>query len=431
MLKEFLLQDAPEAIQSILTDDFDFTAQESVGYLVANRSGAAQIYAREIDLFLARSRSDPKTQAKILRILYEARAIAFDRADLDRKIDYDHKICHYHEKVGDSCALCAQACPEGAIVKDEETHRLKYAADLCSSCAKCVGVCPTGAIELGALGSFAFEKIARLYEGLIPLIVDEKTIENLEACSLPSGVAPFVVPNGDMLSETALLTLLQESGSQIVTACEISAQAQRVLNDVWGAIYGKKAILTIGEIDAAQPIVSSDYAADLSGLNARAVFATRLRRAVGDRDFGIVESDRFGAIEVDWDRCSLCAACAQNCVSAALSADETEGVLRACDALCSLCGECGAICPEKAIAIKGGAIALNPSWFAQRVVAKDEAFFCVECGKPFATSKSIAKTIAVIAPLFAGDEAKIRSLSCCAECKPKVMIKAMLEYKNA
>jgi ferredoxin len=429
MPKEFLLLDAPSALEPPLEDAFDFGGESGGDYLVSNRVGAA-IHAPEVDWFLSRSESDEPTKARILRILYEARAIAYDRAATDRKITFDESACQYCGKVGDGCGLCVAVCPQKAIVKDESVHRLRYAADLCALCGKCVGACPTGALELGAMGAEAFEAIARLYEGLVALVIDENALETL-ACSLSAGVAPLIVPAGGFLGEAALLTLLQSSGSQIVAAAEIEGETLGLINAIYLAIYGKKAVLSVEEIADAQPIAHSRRNLSQSGANARARFAASLRAAVGDGDFGAIPSDRFGAIAIDESRCSLCAACAQNCVTKALSADETECVLRANDSLCTRCGECAAICPEKAIMLSSGGAVLNPRWFETRIVAKDEVFRCVECGKPFAPSRSIAKTLAFMTPLFGSNAAKLRALSCCAECKPKVMLKAMLERNQA
>ncbi|MDR2152596.1 MAG: 4Fe-4S binding protein, partial [Helicobacteraceae bacterium] len=370
--KEFLLLDAPQSLESALGESFDFRAEGERDYLVSNRVGAALIYAPEIDWFLANSKSDEGARAKIVEILYEARAIAYDRAVMDHKITYDEEACQYCGKIGDSCGLCVLACPQKAIVKDETTHRLKYADDLCLACGKCVGACPTGALELGAMGADTFCAIARLYEGLIPLLIDEKALETL-ACPLPAGVAPLITPNGGFLNETSLLTLLQESGSQIVAANveSLDERALALINGVCEATYDAKAVLAIDKIDEARPIAKSRYSPSLDNASARARFAARLRAAVGDRDLGVVPSERFGAIAVDESACTLCASCAAGCVTGAIAADETEGILRATDALCTMCGECESVCPEKAISLNAEGLRLNAARFQPRIVAKD------------------------------------------------------------
>ena len=119
--------------------------------------------------------------------------------------------------------------------------------------------------------------------------------------------------------------------------------------------------------------------------------------------------------------------CVDSCSVGALSA--SEGALNANNSLCTLCGECAFVCPEKAITTVASGIRLAPQWFAPRTVATDSAFCCVECGKPFATSKSIQKTVLMMTPIFGGDQHKIRAISCCADCKPKVMLRAQLERR--
>jgi Fe-S-cluster-containing hydrogenase component 2 len=42
-------------------------------------------------------------------------------------------------------ALCVEACPTGAISKDEETNLVKLNAMLCIGCGSCVAACPVGA----------------------------------------------------------------------------------------------------------------------------------------------------------------------------------------------------------------------------------------------------------------------------------------------
>jgi ferredoxin len=91
-----------------------------------------------------------------------------------------------------------------------------------------------------------------------------------------------------------------------------------------------------------------------------------------------------------------------------------------------MCGECESVCPEKAISLNAEGLRLNAARFQPRIVAKDDAFHCVECGKPFASSRSIQKVIALMTPLFGGDLLKIKTLSCCADCKPKVMLRDKL-----
>lgn len=84
------------------------------------------------------------------------------------------------------------------------------------------------------------------------------------------------------------------------------------------------------------------------------------------------------------------------------------------------------------MALEPSGIDLSPKWFEPVRLAQDEPFCCVECGKPFATQKSVMKIAAMLEPLFMADPIKARTLRCCAECKPKVMLQAHIgRYKSA
>ena len=75
-------------------------------------------------------------------------------------------------------------------------------------------------------------------------------------------------------------------------------------------------------------------------------------------------------------------------------------------------------------------INLEPVWFKESILAKDELFACVECNKEFATTKSIEKIAAMMGPLFAKDPVKERTLYCCADCKPKIMMQSHYDQRQ-
>jgi len=49
---------------------------------------------------------------------------------------------------------------------------------------------------------------------------------------------------------------------------------------------------------------------------------------------------------------------------------------------------------------------------------------------PFATVKAVEKIATMMTPLFGNDEVKLKTLYCCASCKPKVMFKAHMENEK-
>ena len=80
-------------------------------------------------------------------------------------------------------------------------------------------------------------------------------------------------------------------------------------------------------------------------------------------------------------------------------------------------------CAEsQTISLKKGKMHINTEFFKPKELARDELFACVECGKEFATKKAVEKIASILSPAFSGDEKKLRTLYCCAECKAKLMI---------
>ena len=130
--------------------------------------------------------------------------------------------------------------------------------------------------------------------------------------------------------------------------------------------------------------------------------------------------------------CTLCLSCVGACNVDALYANESDFTLRVNPSLCTACGYCEAVCPETdCLSIVYDELELNPTWFKESVLAQDKLFACVECGVEFATTKAIEKIAAIMEPIFAKQSsAKVRSLYCCSNCKPKVMIMEELN-KNA
>ncbi|MFV0482414.1 MAG: ATP-binding protein [Campylobacteraceae bacterium] len=174
-------------------------------------------------------------------------------------------------------------------------------------------------------------------------------------------------------------------------------------------------------------IENSNYGINEDGLRKREIFSARLSHLVGNDDLGVINSGEnvhYGVVKVNEDKCTLCLSCVGACNVGALSAHEEDFSLRLDNSVCTTCKYCEATCPEKAIEVVRGELPLNPAWFGSHVVAKDEMFKCVMCGTPFATKRSVEKIANIMKPLFFGNEVKIKTLYCCADCKPKVMFEA-------
>jgi len=288
----------------------------------------------------------------------------------------------------------------------------------------------------------SFAETAKLYRGKIALVVPAKAnLENLSV-NLPANVLPFAVSGERFLSETHLLTLLQESGAQVViyeqNIGKGTKDAVDILNQIYELKFNEKAVLVAGNEDKLKSALSqakfiegSQHSMAEYALPKREIFAKRLEWLVDGQNLGSVSTTeliRYGRVEINRDTCTLCLSCVGACNVAALVADKKTNSILFNPSVCTACGYCELSCAEKdTIFLRPGKIDLEPSFFTFSELARDELFACIECGKEFATKKAVEKIASIMEPRFNGDKAKIKALYCCSDCKAKVMIKAQME----
>ena len=358
---------------------------------------------------------------------------------------YDQSICQYHERREEICSKCEEVCPTVAITKDDETKTLGFSQIDCHGCGGCVSVCPSGAIDYAPSNKESLFEMSKFYEETHPLVVPEKMEIGTLQTPLKENVLPFAIEGEKFLHEGSFLTLLQISGSQVIFYSDFiskgSGDAIRIVNDIYQAKYGKDAILVAmneEELQVALNEVSfiegSQFNFNQDGLKKREIFSHRLQKIVGNEDLGEVKTGEhvhYGLVKVNEDKCTLCLVCVGACNVDALQADASDNTLRLNPSLCTSCGYCEVSCPEAdCLTIERDVIKLEPTWFKESVLAKDELFACVECGVEFATVKSVTKIADMMAPLFSHDPVKERSLYCCADCKPKIMMQNYYDQKN-
>ncbi len=359
-------------------------------------------------------------------------------------LSYDSTICQYHERLTDVCGKCEEVCPTTAILKIEEERHLRFDPVNCEGCGGCVGVCPSGALDYTQMPMEVWSDLAEFYRDLVPLILPEQLDLSTLDVPLSPGVLPLSIPGQKFLSEVHLLTLLQKSGQPVILYAEVlgkgTGDAITILNEIFERKYHKQAIFYCQSPDelrtalaAMDPIPECRFGIETEGMKKREVFTHRLSHLVGQEDLGVVttgEHIHYGTVTVNEDACTLCLACVGACTAGALTAHPEDNTLRFNASMCTDCGYCEYVCPEKeCITVHHDELHLRPDYFKQIVLAHDELFKCVECGAEFATVKSVEKIAAMMAPRFGGDEARIHTLYCCPDCKPKVMLKDHLKAK--
>jgi len=358
---------------------------------------------------------------------------------------YDSSICQYHERREEICSKCEEVCPTVAIVKHDDVKHLEFSQIDCHGCGGCISVCPSGALDYAPTSIESLFEMSKFYKETHPLIIPAKmNIEKLNV-SLKESVLPFSIDGEKFLHETTLLTLAQISGSQIVFYTDFiskgTGDAIKIVNDIYQAKYGKNAIIIASNeaelqvaLDQISFVENSYYNMVQDGFKKREIFSLRLKHIVADEDLGVVKTGEhihYAKVQVNESACTLCLVCVGACNVGALQAEAKDNTLRLNPSLCTSCGYCEVSCPEAdCLTIERDIIELEPNWFKESILAKDDLFACVECNKEFATTKSIEKIAAMMGPLFQNDPVKHRTLYCCADCKPKIMMQSHFDQRQ-
>ena len=358
---------------------------------------------------------------------------------------YDKTICQYDGRREVICSKCEEVCPTVAITKDDTTKTLTFSQVDCHGCGGCISVCPSGALDYTPTNKESLYEISKFYKEIHPLIIPSKMSLNNLNIDLKENILPFSIDGEKFLHEGTLLTLLQISGSQLIFYSDFLSKgtkdAIRILNDIYQKKYQKDAVLIAmneDELALALKEVSfvenSYFNFNQDGFKKREVFSHRLQKIVGNDDLGVVKTGEhihYAKVEVNQDTCTLCLVCVGACNVGALVADASDNTLRINPSICTACGYCEVSCPEtNCLTIKQDIIELKPTWFKESVLAQDKLFACVECGVEFATTKAIEKIASKMATIFASDPVKVRSLYCCANCKPKIMMQSYFDNRK-
>ncbi len=396
------------------------------------------------ELGLKQSGTFDPLQSSLNEVLSTVRA-NIESFEYKKFTTYDSTICQYHERRDEICSKCEEVCPTVAILKDDQKKHLEFSQIDCHGCGGCISVCPSGALDYAASNKEALFEMSKFYKETHPLIIPSKMdIENLQV-DLKENVLPFSIDGEKFLHESTLLTLAQISASQIVFYTDFiskgTGDAIRILNDIYQKKYGKDVILVAKDKEQLQEalekvsfIEDSYYNLAQESFNKREIFSLRLKELVGDDNLGVVQTGEhihYAKVKVNEANCTLCLVCVGACNVNALQAEAKDNTLRLNPSLCTSCGYCEVSCPEAdCLTIERDIIELEPNWFKENILAKDELFACVECGKEFATVKSIQKIATMMSPIFSSDPVKERSLYCCADCKPKIMMQSYYDKKS-
>lgn len=355
---------------------------------------------------------------------------------------YTPSLCQYHQRRPDKngegfCHKCVNVCPTFGVSKDDSLMELRFSQIDCQGCGGCIATCPTGALDFAPYPIDCLIESLRFYKNTQILLIPEIFLDLLEGVKIPPHISPLIIPREKFPSEAHFLAITQESGNSMIFFSPIisrpSLEAIKLVNDIYQAIFKKEAIFVAYDAQTLQtlwdkPEAIIQYSYTPSPKEARRKhFAERLLYMIKDEDFGRVESGesgemiRYGEITVNEEKCTLCNSCVGACNVDSLIANAKNLTLEYNPSLCTTCGYCIPSCPEDAISLNLNGIHLSREYFTYHTMAKDTLFACIECGTPFATSKSVQKIEALMSPHFKDDPTKLKTLRCCSDCKVKLM----------
>ncbi|WP_051420587.1 4Fe-4S binding protein [Helicobacter pametensis] len=359
---------------------------------------------------------------------------------------YTPSLCQYHQRRPDKngegfCHKCVNVCPSFGVTKDDSIMELIFSQVDCMGCGGCVATCPTGALDFAPYTMDCLIQSLRFYKDTQILLIPENFLSLLDEINIPKHISPLIIPREKFPSEAHLLAIAQESGNSFIFFSPIisrpSQEAIKLVNDIYQTLFQTDALYVANDIETLQTlwdkpksIIQYSYTPSPQE-SKRKHFAERLIFMIKDGDFGQVESGesgemiRYGEIKIDEDKCTLCNSCVGACNVNSLIANSKKLTLEYNPSLCTTCGYCVPSCPEDAISLHLNGIRLAPQYFTYKTMAKDSLFSCIECGKPFATSKSIEKIKSMMGGHFADDPIKLRTLECCADCKVKLMLEGI------
>lgn len=380
--------------------------------------------------------------------------------DKPRYFQINKDLCAHASSGNVGCTRCLEVCPADAITSHQGRIEAWVEIDpfRCHGVGSCSSACPTGAIQ------FRMPETHRQQETILAW---------LEAYRTAGGTAPVVRfgeaedLDGEADTPGHLLDVpLEELGAaghdQWLTALAGGAAQVRVqrhpampqrladfiddqLNQAWGLLEALgHSTSRIQRLDAGDTAARDALPAEASLTDEALIFDSSNKRerlnVVLDRlsRLGIPDGQRhrlggeaaYGSIQVDQDACTLCLACVSNCPTPALAAGEDRPLLSFREADCVQCGLCAQACPEDAIRLAPGFLA-SDARNERQICHEEAAFECIRCGKPFATTSTVASIKAKLAdhPYFSGDA--MARLEMCEDCRVKDVWQEMARNPDA
>lgn len=359
---------------------------------------------------------------------------------------YDASICAHGRSGNVGCTRCIDACPALAIRSLGEA--VEVDAQRCHGGGICATVCPSGAMRyaypvseelLDHLRSMIF---AYLKEGVgapdIAFVSEEEQTRVQHA--MPGALIISVEEVASVGPEIWLSALAWGARSvQLFDLEEMPPSSRQALSlniemvgEMLAAMrYPSGAVSLISDLNEllsikVMPAINTATHAALD--QKRQAFYMALDHLAEQAEkvkpmISLPTGAIFGEASVIADACTLCMACVSACPGNALQDGGETPQLGFLEANCLQCGVCTATCPEDAITISPRILLDRAARNKTRVLYEESPFYCISCGKAFATTSGITTIISKLAghAMFTDERARSR-LKMCGDCRVKDMM---------
>lgn len=359
-----------------------------------------------------------------------------------RYYQYDASLCAHGASGKRGCQQCLNACPAQAIVSAGETVSVN--SNLCQGCGLCSLVCPSGAMR------YAYPPPADMLQGLRAAVSTYRrhssqapTVVFYAAESAQAGdisqdamIIPAAVEEAGAAGiEIWLCALAYGAAAVAVFAdnprlAQLAREQAQIADAITDALGLRRAIHIVEDVADIRPVRESALA-EPAGFapdnDKRTMFFMALGHLVSASqnpppEIALPPHAPFGEITVNDSTCTLCMACAGVCPASAVRAGGDSPRLLFVEENCLQCGLCQTACPENAIELHPRLLSNGDERKWLRTLNEDVPQLCLQCGKPFASSRAIRRIEEKLKEhwMFKSDKER-RRLRLCEECRVRDM----------